>query len=134
MGKTKAQKKRERAKRLRKERNVQRNRPKYKYKLEVLEEDGSWSVVMGFRSAVEVNDHVARHEEMRRNNTTDIIEGRIISLGTGRQVAHIPPHKVKDPALFERSTVPEDRMPGDTSGHPGSKVIPKVKPKKKVKK
>ena len=90
------EKKKQREKRLKKERNIQRNRPQYKYKLEI-NEDGGWKSVVGFKSRAEVDEHIEAHDKIRRENTSNIIEGRITNLKTGRQVAHIPAHDTDMP-------------------------------------
>lgn len=100
MSKTKFQKQCERRNRIRREKNVAANRPKPKFVLHV-NMDGKWKPVMGFLNEAKVKAYLESVEEVRRNNTSDIVEGTIYHVGSGREVARIASHKMTDPAMLD---------------------------------
>lgn len=95
---TKAQKHKERKRvarrrKLRKARNIRRNnRADLRFRLEVLiGRDHEWRVVKRWRSEEGVRRHLRETEEVRERADTEIVEGRIIEVKTGREVYHIQP-------------------------------------------
>lgn len=112
MSKTKLQKQCERRNRIRKQHNIESNRRKPKFSLYV-EIDGTWRSVMGFSTPAKVNAYIESVEEIRRKNTSDIVEGIIYQIGNGREVARIAPHKMTDPAMLdpEKKSQPLKEIP-----------------------
>lgn len=88
-------KRKARRKQYERERNVAKNQKKIRYRLDVLWPEG-WKTMGGFHNAKQVNNYVAEQEDIRLNNESDILEGRIFDVDTGKMVARIAPHK-KDP-------------------------------------
>jgi len=106
--KRKEQKKTDRKKRLSRERNVAHNRPDYRYDLQIYF-DEKWSVAKRFRSKTEVQDHLVETEKIRKQGGAEIVEGKVFSIATGREVAHIKPFKPEDkgPTMAEAKALPE---------------------------
>jgi hypothetical protein len=113
MSKSKAQKQVERRHRIERERNMRLNKPKPDYIL-YAKVEGGWKAAMTFKTLAEVNAHVATMEEMRKKNSTDIIEAKVIEVKTRREIRHIEGHELKDPAIL--TTKPE-------AGNPAEKTV-----------
>jgi hypothetical protein len=87
--KKKHQKKVARRKKLEKDRNQRANKSMRRYRLDV-KYQGNWKTYKFFKTAKQVNKHLADTEKKRKEGT-EIIEGRVIDLNTDSQVAHIKP-------------------------------------------
>lgn len=101
MAKSKTQKQVERRHRIERERNMRLNKPKPDFVL-YAKVEGGWKPAMSFKTLVEVDAHVATMEEMRKKNSTEIIEAKVIHVKTGREIRHIDGHELKDPALMTK--------------------------------
>jgi len=104
-----------RRKRLRKVVNQRRNRPRYNYQLDVDFPEKGWVTAKRFRTMDQVRVYVDEQEAIRRSNKTDIIEGVIRDMRSGREVARILPHKVGSdmPVSEKELAVAQTPMPGD---------------------
>jgi len=96
MAKTKAQKKLARRKQFEKSRNLESNRAKAKFRLDVYFPISGWRTMAGFKDRKQVDAYVEQQEGIRDRNESDILEGKIIDLATGKTVAVISPYD-KDP-------------------------------------
>ena len=92
MSKKKEQKRKARRKAFEKERNMLKNQPKVRYRLDVLWPEG-WKTMGGFHTMAQVNAYVAQQEEIRARNESDILHGNIFDMATGKVVASVLPYK-----------------------------------------
>jgi hypothetical protein len=106
----KQQKKVLRRKKLKKARNLEKNKADYRFCLDVLH-DGEWQTAKKWRTEEEVRIHVKDTEAIRMRGDTAIIEGVIRNLKTGRPVHRIP------------SFTPEEVGPGMEEASKSSKGV-----------
>ena len=92
----KAQKRKAKRKQYIHDRNVDKNQAKARFRLEVFFPEEGWKVMAGFKSVAQCEAYTAEQEAIRAEAKTEILEGRIIDINSGRQVVHIP------------SSIPED--------------------------
>jgi hypothetical protein len=90
--KTKQQKRKARRKAFERDRNIAKNQPKCLYRIDVCWPEG-WKTMGGFHNMAQVEKYVAEQESIRERNESDILEGRIVEIDTGKLVAHIPASK-----------------------------------------
>ncbi len=111
----KAQKKLARRKAFEHQRNMQGNRPKPQYRLDV-KMGGGWRMgVMAFMDMERVKQHVAEMEVMRKKGTVEIIEGNVVEIRTGKVVEHIEPFMpAAGVADLGKAAGPEEKVEGVT--------------------
>jgi hypothetical protein len=103
--KHKAKKRSQRRKRLKRQGNIKRNNSKAPapYVLYVDVPEQGWKPMMTFRKQEEVDAYVEQQEEIRRKNTSHIVEGYIKDRRSGRVIARIKPHKMEGTEILEKS-------------------------------
>ena len=89
--KTKAQKRKAKRKAYEKDRNIAKNQPRERYRLDVLFPEEGWRSVAGFKSMAQVQAYSDEQESIRKKGDTQILEGVIIDIRTNKQVYRIPP-------------------------------------------
>jgi hypothetical protein len=88
-----------RRRRIEKARNVAQNAPRVRFYLTVKLPEG-WKRVMAFRTDKEVDSYVESVEDIRRRNASDIVEGKIVEIASGREIRSIAPHTMEGPDIL----------------------------------
>jgi hypothetical protein len=104
----KQQKAADRRRKLAKARNVRRNNtPSFRYKLEV-KIGGEWCYAKKFSTPFSVKRHIEEVNELRKRGDVEIVEGRILDVESGRQVAHIDGYTPEEvgPSATEAAATP----------------------------
>jgi len=91
----KAAKRKARRREYERNRNIEKNKPKAKFRLDVLFDDG-WKTMAGFVTLEQCRDYVAEQERVRKIGDQQILEGIIVELRKNNVIMHIPPFDPQD--------------------------------------
>jgi hypothetical protein len=97
--KQKMAKEKARRRRIEKARHVAQNTSKARFYLAVKLPAG-WKKAMAFKTEKDVDAYVESVEDIRRRNASDIVEGKIFEIGSGREVRSIAPHTMEGPDIM----------------------------------
>jgi len=100
-----------RRKRLEKEKNLRKNLPRFRFRLEINLGDEGWIEAKMFRTDKEASAYLIEIEGLRRKNV-EIIEGRIIDIDKGVIASVIPAHTPSEvgPTMEEAAKIPKEKF------------------------